>query len=42
MNKEDRSPLLKTTLIELERWDVVRNEQWWDALPELAFLGDYK
>lgn len=42
MNKEDKSPLLKTTLIELERWDVIRNEQWWDAMPELAFLEDYK
>ena len=42
MNKEDRSYSLKTTLIELERWDVVRNEQWWDALPELNFLEDYR
>lgn len=42
MNKEDRSYSLKTTLIELERWDVVRNEQWWNALPELNFLEDYR
>jgi len=42
MNKEDRSYLLKTTLIELERWDVVRNEQWWNALPELNFLEEYR
>ena len=42
MNKEDRSYSLKTTLIELKRRDVVRNEQWWNALPELNFLEDYR
>ena len=41
MNKENKSHLLKTTLIELERWDVIRNEQWWNALPELKFLEDH-
>ena len=42
MNKEDCSDTLKQTLIELERWDVIRNEQWWTSLPELKFLEDYK
>jgi sulfatase maturation enzyme AslB (radical SAM superfamily) len=42
LNKQDRSDMLPQALVELERWDVVRNEQWWNALPELNFLKDYK
>ena len=36
LHSEDRSDLLEKTLHQLEEWDPIRNENWREALPELA------
>ena len=41
LNKQNRSELISTTIREWETWDSVRNEKWYDALPELKFLENY-
>ena len=42
LNKQDHSDQLKNTNREFNRWDRVRNENWRDILPELAFVDEYK
>ena len=40
LNKQDRSYLLPDTIAELEQWDIVRKENWYDVLSELNFMKD--
>jgi hypothetical protein len=40
LNKQDRSHLLPDTIAELEQWDIVRKENWYDVLSELNFMKD--
>lgn len=42
LNKQDRTNELKNTFREWDTWDEVRNEKWYDALPELKFLEKYR
>jgi len=42
LNKQDLSYLLPETLREWELWDGVRNQKWYEALPELKFLEEFK
>jgi hypothetical protein len=42
LNKQDRTDELKNTFREWDTWDEVRNEKWYDALPELKFLEEYR
>jgi hypothetical protein len=42
LNKQDLSYLLPETLKEWETWDEVRNQKWYEAMPELKFLEMFK
>ena len=42
LNKQSLTSLLPDTITEWETWDEIRSERWYQALPELNFLKEYR